>query len=221
LVSEGRLGYASILFMILIIWKDSNKHSVDGSSSSDSSEQSADSSSDSDSEASDLDAPEALLHFPDPDDDEEENDLVESETYCDLPSTVQELQDDLRQGYCLPAVCPGTVAEPRKLTPSEELSLKHYVAWKKSNGTVLAYKLHAALLFQATGIDVLALYSVQKLAMALAELKPSQVKMCPRSCMAYIDKFADMESCTHSRDGKMCGESRYKPKARPTAKDKP
>ena len=83
--------------MIPIIFKDSSPQSVDGSGNSDSDEQSVDSSSDSDSEASD---PEALLYFPDPDEQggyvapelhhsDEKNDLAELETYCDLPSTVQ------------------------------------------------------------------------------------------------------------------------------------
>src|SRR6202040_1968541 len=83
------------------------------------------------------------------------------------------------------------------------------------------YKLHAEVLHQATGVEVLALYSVQKLATALTELKPLQIDMCPKSCMAYTGTFAGLESCIHSRDGKICGEPRYKPKARPTAKNKP
>ena len=228
--------------MIPIIFKDSSPQSVDGSGnsdsdeqsddssgSSDSDEQSVDSSSDSDSEASD---PEALLYFPDPDEQggyvapelhhsDEKNDLAELETYCDLPSTVQELQHDLLGEYKLPDSPPSTVPGPRPLSDSERLSLKHYVAWKKSNGTVLAYKLHAEVLHQATGVEVLALYSVQKLATALTELKPLQIDMCPKSCMAYTGTFAGLESCIHSRDGKICGEPRYKPKARPTAKNKP
>jgi hypothetical protein len=97
------------------------------------------------------------------------------------------------------------------LTPSEIFSLKHYVAWKRSNGTVLAYKLHSEVLHQATGMDILALYSVQKLAVALTELKVSQIDVCPKSCMAYTGKFSKLKSCTHIRDGKMCGELRYKP----------
>ena len=212
--------------MIIIILEDFGTQSVGSSSSSDSSEQDVNSTDDSDPEASDSDSeasdPEELLHFPDPDEqddstapdlhhDDEENDSAESGTYCDLPSTVQELQHDLKKNYCLPAVAPGTVAEPRALTPSEMFSLKHYVAWKRSNGTVLAYKLHAEVLRQATGMDILALYSVQKLAVALTELKVSQIDVCPKSCMAYTGKFSKLKSCTHIRDGKMCGELRYKP----------
>jgi hypothetical protein len=124
--------------MIPIIFKDSSPQSVDSSNSSD-------------SEASD---PEALLYFPDPDEQndsvasyfyhsDKKNDLTELETYCDLPSTVQELQYDLLGDYKLSKSPPSTVSGFRPLTDSETLSLKHYVAWKKSNGTVLAYKLHA------------------------------------------------------------------------------
>jgi hypothetical protein len=219
------------LFIIPIIFKDSSIQSVDNSGGSDSDEPSDDSSSDSDSDASDLHAPEALLHFPSPDEqddsaapdlyqNDEENDSAESETYCDLPSTVLDLQHDLLGKHELPK-SPPTASGPRPLTDSEMLSLKHYIAWKKSNGTVLAYKLHAEVLHQATGIKVLALCSVQKLAIALTELKPLQVDMCPKSCMAFTGKFAKLESCIHSQDGKICGELRYKPKARPNAKDKP
>jgi hypothetical protein len=150
-VNRGKLVNLSVLFMIPIIVKDSSPQSVDRSDSSDSDEQSVDSVSDSDSEASD---PEALLYFPDPDEQgdsvtsdlhhgDEENDLTELETYCDLPSTVQELQYDLLGDYKLSKSPPSTVSGFRPWTDSETLSLKHYVAWKKSNGTVLAYKLHA------------------------------------------------------------------------------
>ena len=217
--------------MIPIIFKDSNTRSVDSSSSSDCSAQSVDSSSDSDSEVSDLDAPD-LLHFPDSDKqddsaapnlhhDDEGNDFAELETYCILPGTVEELQHDLLGKHEQSKSPPSTPPGPRPLTDSEMLSLKHYVAWKKSNGTVIAYKFHAEVLHQATGIEILSLYSVQKLATALAELKPLQIDMCPKSCMAYTGKFAGMESCNYSRDGKICGELRYKPKARPSAQNKP
>src|ERR1700723_1363955 len=208
--------------MIPIIFKDSSPQSVDGSGnsdsdeqsdnssgSSDSDEQSVESSSDSDSEASEASDPEALLYFPDPDEQggyvapelhcsDEKNDLAELETYCDLPSTVQELQHDLLGEYKLPDSPPSTVPGPRPLSDSERLSLKHYVAWKKSNGTVLAFKLHAEVLHQATGVEILALYSVQKLATALTELKPLQIDMCPKSCMEYTGTFAGLESCIHS-----------------------
>ena len=199
--------------MIIIILEDFGTQSVGSSSSSDSSEQDVNSTDDSDPEASDSDSeasdPEELLHFPDPDEqddstapdlhhDDEENDSAESGTYCDLPSTVQELQHDLKKNYCLPAVAPGTVAEPRALTPSEMFSLKHYVAWKRSNGTVLAYRLHAQVLQSASGIEILSLYSTQKLARSLTDLHPSQVDMCPQSCLAYEGEFAEMETCPYT-----------------------
>jgi len=135
---------------------------------------------------------------------EEEEDLSTSGIYFDLPATLGELRKELLGGY-KHSVVPPAHTKARELTRAEALSLKHYVAWKKSNGTVLAYKLHAEVLHQATGVEVLALYSVQKLAAALTELKPLQIDMCPKSCMAYTGKFAELESCIHSQDGKICG----------------
>jgi hypothetical protein len=83
--------------------------------------------------------------------------------------------------------------------------------------------LHAEVLCQATGIKNLALYSVQKLAIVLTELKPLQIDMCPKSCIAYTGKFEKLESYTHNWDayGKICGELYYKTKSKPTAKNKP
>ena len=103
------------LFMIPIIFKDSSIQSVDNFGGSDSNEPSDDSSSDSDAEASDLHAPEALLHFPSPD---EQGDSAESKTYCDLPSTVQDLQHDLLRKHELPNSPPSTASRPRPLTDS-------------------------------------------------------------------------------------------------------
>ena len=47
------------------------------------------------------------------------------------------------------------------------LSLKHYVAWVNSHGTVKAYSLHAKVLGEASGTEILSLYLVQKLAIEL------------------------------------------------------
>jgi hypothetical protein len=106
--------------MIPIIFKDSSPQSVDSSNSSD-------------SEASD---PEALLYFPDPDEQndsvasyfyhsDKKNDLTELETYCDLPSTVQELLYDLLKYYKLSKSPFPTISGLRPLTDSETHSLEH------------------------------------------------------------------------------------------------
>jgi hypothetical protein len=189
-----------------------------------------DPSEDSDSDASDtsseLSTSGAFLQFPDEDgsvdkDDQPdfdpgkdnsgtEDDLVESEreTYFALPGTLTDLQKELLRDYTTPVVPPVTASGPRALTSVERLTLQHYIAWKKSNGTVLAYKLHAQVLSKATGEEILSLYSARKLATDLTGLEPSQVDMCPKSCLAYTGEFEDLESCPYIRDGKKCGEPR-------------
>jgi hypothetical protein len=150
-----------------------------------------------------------------------EDDTVDSETHFELPHTLQELQKNLLRGYCLPKDPPVTASGPPELTPSEEITLKHYLAWKKSNGTVLAYRAHAHVLQSATGTEILSLHSARKLAMALTDLKPSQIDMCPRSCIAYTGEFEKLESCPYVLDGKVCGELRYKTKSKPTGENRP
>ncbi|KIM79067.1 hypothetical protein PILCRDRAFT_34110, partial [Piloderma croceum F 1598] len=143
------------------------------------------------------------------------------ETHFELPHTLQELQKNLLRGYYLPKDPPVTASGPLELTPFEEFTLKHYLAWKKSNGTVLAYQVHAHVLHSATGIEILSLHSARKLAMTLTDLKPSQIDMCPRSCIAYTGEFEKLESCPYVLDGKVCGELRYKTKSKPTGQNRP
>ena len=69
------------------------------------------------------------------------------------------LKSKLLGDYTTPAECPDTVSAPRELTSSEVLTLKHYIAWKKSNGTVLAYKLHAQVLQSANDVEILTLHN--------------------------------------------------------------
>jgi hypothetical protein len=189
-----------------------------------------DSSSGSDTEDSrfSLSESELFLKFPEPDNhadiesvDNDSNAGEDLDTYFDLPPSLEKLQQELLQGYQHSAAPPASADMPRELTHSEMLTLKHYVAWKKSNGTVLAYKVHAQVLQDATGTTILSLYSAKELAKELTELTPEQIDMCPRSCIAYTGKFADMESCPYIRDGEKCSEPRYKPKIRPNAMDKP
>ena len=141
----------------------------------------------------------------------------DSETYFNLPSSLEELKTKLLRGYSTPAECPDTISAPKELTSSEMLSLKHYIAWKKSNGTVLAYRLHAQILQSATDVEILTLHSVKKLAATLADFEPEKVDMCPKSCIAYTGEFEDMEFCPYVRAGKQCGEPRYQTKRRPNA----
>ncbi|EGO05145.1 hypothetical protein SERLA73DRAFT_38022, partial [Serpula lacrymans var. lacrymans S7.3] len=85
-----------------------------------------------------------------------------------------------------------------------------YIAWKKSNGTVKAYELHAQVLQQATQLEILSLYAVQKLAGSLSKVAPERFDMCPRSCIAYTGDFKDLQACPHILKGQTtCGEKHY------------
>ena len=143
--------------------------------------------------------------------DEEQEDLPSAGVYFDLPATLEELRKDLLRDYRHPATPPMSI-KAHELTCAEMLSLKHYVAWKKSNGTVLAYKLHAQVLQDPSGVEILSLHSTRKLAKSVTDLYPSQVDMCPLSCLAYTGEFAEMVTCPYKHDGKVCGEARYQPK---------
>src|ERR1700733_14043067 len=74
--------------------------------------------------------------------DMEQEDLPRSGVYFDLPATLGELRKELLHDYKHSEMPPAPIMA-QELTRAEMLSLKHYVAWKKSNGTVLAYNLHA------------------------------------------------------------------------------
>jgi hypothetical protein len=117
---------------------------------------------------------------------------------------------------------PDTLFAPRELTSFEKLFLQHYVAWRKSNGTVLAYELHAQVLQSETEENILALHSVWKLAATLTDLKPSQMDMCPQTCIAYTGIYADMDSCPYIHSGRNAsGEPHYKPQKTPNAQKNP
>jgi hypothetical protein len=50
------------------------------------------------------------------------------ETHFNLPASLTELQKKLLQGYTTPEECSDSVFAPRDLSPSEMLSLWHYIA---------------------------------------------------------------------------------------------
>lgn len=142
-------------------------------------------------------------------------DLDEDETSAtdaaDLPEVVKRLRKQLLFGYIAPNHPSIDDARGRQLTPDEELSLKHYIAWVDSCVTVQAYNLHAQVLQEATGNDILSLYMVQKLAIELTGLSSKLVDMCPKSCMAFTGEFKDLHSCIYVRDKCLgaCGQPRY------------
>ncbi|KZP23691.1 hypothetical protein FIBSPDRAFT_737186, partial [Athelia psychrophila] len=128
-----------------------------------------------------------------------------------VPEQVKTLHKTLLNGYTLPKDPPTSPPTSEALDNSQLLTLKHYTAWHRSNGTVVAYKLHAKVLEEATGETILSLHMARKLASRITELTPAKVDICPFSCIAYTGEFADMTSCPHIRDKKICGASRYKP----------
>ncbi|KAH9030874.1 hypothetical protein EDB83DRAFT_2168704, partial [Lactarius deliciosus] len=79
-----------------------------------------------------------------------------------------------------------------------------YVAWVDSRGTVKGYKLHAQVLQEATGAEILSLYMVRKLAIELTGLSSQLVDMCPKSCMAFTGEFKDLHSCIYIRNKQLC-----------------
>ena len=137
-----------------------------------------------------------------------------------LPNIITQLQKQLLKGYTLPHA-PVEPPHQHTLSRAETLSLKHYLAWSESHGTVKAYNSHAQVLAEATEEEILSLYMVKQLAMKLTGLKPSFVEMCPRSCMAFTGKFKNQSTCSYSHNGKICNEPRYKAAQGSRAKPKP
>jgi hypothetical protein len=157
--------------------------------------------------------------------DEEQDEIDEDEVQAwrevPLSASVRSLQKTLLGNYQCPS---NPDAEERygrllTLTRCQELSLKHFVAWRKSNGTVSAYYLHAAVLKEASGEDILSLHMARKLGIQLTGLKALQVDMCPNSCLAYTGKHQDEESCPYflTEEKKICGLPHFRQKKKPCA----
>ena len=136
-----------------------------------------------------------------------------------IPDFIHRLQKQLLAGYTLPNH--PSVNDPRDhtLTESEKISLRHYIAWVDSRGTVKAYNLHAEVLKEAANVEILTLYMVRKLAIKVLGLSSQLVDMCPKSCMAFTGDFKDLQSCIYSRDkrNKPCGKPRFDKKGLPRA----
>jgi hypothetical protein len=138
---------------------------------------------------------------------------------ADVPEVVQKLRPQLLSGY-KPPNHPSINDNPRgrSLTSAEELSLKHYIAWVDSRGTVKAYKLHAEVLREATGMEIISLYMARKFAIELTGLSSQLVDMCPKSCMAFTGEFKDLQSCIYIHDKRhVCGQPCYDKKGCPRA----
>ena len=139
---------------------------------------------------------------------------------ADLPEAVQLLRKQLLSNYRPPNHPPIIDQRGRSLTEAEVLSMKHFLAWVDSHGTVKAYGHHAKLLEEVTNLEILSLYKARKLVMELTGLSSQLVDMCPQSCMAFTGEFKDQLFCTYVRDkrgGRPCGEPRYDKKGCPRA----
>ena len=143
------------------------------------------------------------------------DDLLFESAFFDPPPSVHKLRESLLDGYEPPPHPPSNPFEIEPLTDDEKLSLGHYIAWRRTNGTVRAYREHAEVLQDASGIEILSLYNVRKLAVRLARLSPKKVDMCPKSCIAYTGPHADKLTCPYVRGKEgVCGTPRYRPTGR-------
>jgi hypothetical protein len=137
-----------------------------------------------------------------------------------IPECVTKLRADLRNGY-VPPPKPTEPFELEDLDRSETLSLRLYMAWRQTNGTVRAYNAHRWVLSEATDIDILSLHLVRKLVLKISKLEPRKIDMCPHSCMAYTGEHQDKRQCDYRNPTtkKVCGEPRFK--LTPTKKEIP
>ncbi|KAF8333783.1 hypothetical protein F5887DRAFT_893111, partial [Amanita rubescens] len=133
------------------------------------------------------------------------------------PREREMLQQKLKGEYTCPTDVPLGLIPPRQLSVTERLSLQHYIAWQKSNGTELAYILHAQVLQDATNVEILSLKLAKKLAMDLSGMRPQKIDICPNSCIAYTGVYESLANCPYIKDKKKCNEPRYNKKSKPRA----
>lgn len=124
---------------------------------------------------------------------------------------LQALKKELLGDYRTPSEAPSEPFILPELDDVQKLSLKHYSAWQKSNGTVKAYTLHASVLAEATGTEILSLYKVEALAESITRLHPRSIDICPKSCIAYTGKYSHLDKCPYisSATRKECNTPRY------------
>jgi len=133
-------------------------------------------------------------------------------SFFQLPDTLTDLWKQLLGGHILPTELPQCSGGVCSLTTSETISLQHYVAWRKSNGTLYAYKLHADVLVRASNIEVLDQYNAKKLVQDLTGFVPHMVDMCLQSCITYTGTYKSLEKCSYIYTGTgkwICNEKHY------------
>jgi hypothetical protein len=141
----------------------------------------------------------------------------DEDMYYTCPPERAHQQNKLKGEYTLPPAAPGSLGPPQPLSESEKLSFEHYIAWRRSNGTVLAYESHADVLQKATGIEILSLHSVRELAKMHGHLHPHKVDICPQSCMAYTGDYENLTHCCHKKGNDICNQPRYGAKGKAKA----
>ncbi|EKM78019.1 hypothetical protein AGABI1DRAFT_13509, partial [Agaricus bisporus var. burnettii JB137-S8] len=107
-----------------------------------------------------------------------------------------------------------------ELDESEQITLKHYIAWRNSNGTVAAYEAHRKVLQDVLGdqCEVFSLFKARALATKLTRLHPNYVDMCRNSCIAYTGQYANLKMCPYVKKGKQsCDAPRYISSDKPAA----
>jgi hypothetical protein len=133
--------------------------------------------------------------------------------FSNFPESLKDLRANLLGDYRIPDE-PPPLFNKAGLSNAMIASLKHYVAWKKSNGTMQAFNLHREVLISVTGLEILSLYKVQKLAMQIADFCPTKVDMCPKSCIAYTGPYRDLDKCPFFIKSQgantICNEPRYR-----------
>jgi hypothetical protein len=128
-----------------------------------------------------------------------------------VPECIKAIQDDLLNGYTPPEK-PSEPLKIEELDSSQTWSLRHYVAWRRSNGTVRAFNEHRQVLQDATNVEILSLHRVRALALRLARITPKLVDMCPKSCIAYTGEYTNLTHCPyiHPKSKAPCNEPRFR-----------
>ncbi|KAF6759079.1 hypothetical protein DFP72DRAFT_1064032 [Ephemerocybe angulata] len=143
--------------------------------------------------------------------DEQEPDTFDL-LFLAIPECVSRLRTKIRNGYTTPPRPSDDSFRIPDLDPSETLSLKLYVAWRRTNGTVRAYNEHREVLQDATEVEILSLHLVRKLILKISRLEPKRIDMCPKSCMAFTGEYQGKDKCQYinPKTKEVCGQLRWK-----------
>ncbi|KAJ8486995.1 hypothetical protein ONZ45_g14488 [Pleurotus djamor] len=136
--------------------------------------------------------------------DAEPNEIYESvvDNLFTLPLSQAQLQSELLGDYKRPPHPPSQqqrAFDQGNLDDVQQWSLKLYITWKRSRGTVVAFDNHKALLEQALGFQLLSLYMVRNLSRHITGVHPRYIPVCPNNCIAYTGQFEHLTVCPGKR----------------------